>query len=480
MNQTTTTGIDLDAAQLDKLEALARAADDEAHDRGEWFSVYQLADGITLDASAALIAEANPATVLQLIQVARRSTRGSAASSEIANSEHAASGSDGIAAAGVTGPDTRHPVQPLVTDPHGRLRFKRNAIVDHLTTGKLNDLAAMDFPQEDWEQLAQLIGYSLDGFGTLSYVTDETYDRAATQAATSGSEQARASQPAATVVAAEEIQWRNIQKVVRELAAFCFGSASEDGAVTLGAAYLSLVTALTSKDGLRTQLEPLVPPAPTRQPLADERAPLMAPCEGGPILPDSCSDCRREGSTCAIAQPIVSPAIEPRDWIEDASHENGNYQCKCSTCGNLFVGYKRRVICKSCAQRANSPAIEQQGGETAERDDRMWDTNTVMSYLATLPGAIDRTRAENVDDVLNALILMHRELPAAPTPAADAVRDGGLLKALRRARTALRRIKRAENEFRESHEIAAAADKAATKAIGAYMSASQAKTQEAK
>ena len=75
----------------------------------------------------------------------------------------------------------RHPVQPLVIAEHGRVRFKRNHIVEHLAEGRLNDLAAMDFSQEDWEQLAQLIGYSLDGFGTLSYVTDETYERAASQ-----------------------------------------------------------------------------------------------------------------------------------------------------------------------------------------------------------------------------------------------------------------------------------------------------------
>lgn len=39
----------------------------------------------------------------------------------------------------------------------------------------------------------------------------------------------------------------------------------------------------------------------------------------------------------------------PRNWPEDASHENGNYECRCCTCGNLFVGHKRRVTCKVCA-----------------------------------------------------------------------------------------------------------------------------------
>ena len=38
----------------------------------------------------------------------------------------------------------------------------------------------------------------------------------------------------------------------------------------------------------------------------------------------------------------------PRDWPEDFSHENGNYQCLCHACGHGFVGHKRRVVCRSC------------------------------------------------------------------------------------------------------------------------------------
>lgn len=56
---------------------------------------------------------------------------------------------------------------------------------------------------------------------------------------------------------AEEIQWRNIRKVVRELADFCFGSATESGQITLGAAHTALTVSLTAKDGLSVQLEPL-------------------------------------------------------------------------------------------------------------------------------------------------------------------------------------------------------------------------------
>lgn len=73
------------------------------------------------------------------------------------------------------------PIQPLEVDPHGCLRFKENKIVRYLLDNggiDLNQLACIDFPNEDREQFSQLIGYSLSGFGELSHVTDETYDAA--------------------------------------------------------------------------------------------------------------------------------------------------------------------------------------------------------------------------------------------------------------------------------------------------------------
>lgn len=76
-----------------------------------------------------------------------------------------------------------HPVQPLILDD-GIIRFKRNAIVRYLLDAgpfNLNQLALMPFTDEDREQFAQLIGYSLSGFGELSYVSGETYARAEAQ-----------------------------------------------------------------------------------------------------------------------------------------------------------------------------------------------------------------------------------------------------------------------------------------------------------
>lgn len=77
-----------------------------------------------------------------------------------------------------------HPVQPLVVDKSGITRFKMNAIVRHLLDNggiDMNQIAMLDFEQNDREQFAQLIGYSLGGFSDLSYVRDETYELAAAQ-----------------------------------------------------------------------------------------------------------------------------------------------------------------------------------------------------------------------------------------------------------------------------------------------------------
>lgn len=76
------------------------------------------------------------------------------------------------------------PMQPLLIDGHGTLRFKENQIVSKLldyATERgygLNEIGRERFDVEDQMQLAQLIGYSLSGYGTLSYVTDESYYRA--------------------------------------------------------------------------------------------------------------------------------------------------------------------------------------------------------------------------------------------------------------------------------------------------------------
>ena len=80
---------------------------------------------------------------------------------------------------------TKHPIQPIVTDDKGVLRFKENQIVSDLLDFAsnhgfgLNEIACRDYSREDRQQLAQLIGYSLRGYGELrSYVDDDAYGAA--------------------------------------------------------------------------------------------------------------------------------------------------------------------------------------------------------------------------------------------------------------------------------------------------------------
>lgn len=76
------------------------------------------------------------------------------------------------------------PVQPLVLDPKEVLRFKKNTLVRFLLddctnrrTLDLNRISMMDFPPDDFNQLAQLIGYSHSG--APSYLFTRAWNAAA-------------------------------------------------------------------------------------------------------------------------------------------------------------------------------------------------------------------------------------------------------------------------------------------------------------
>ena len=78
-----------------------------------------------------------------------------------------------------------HPMQPIYIDGRGTVRFKANKIIEYLQNQgviDLNAIALMNFPAEDRMQLAQLIGYSVSGFGDLSYARPKTIDEADIQA----------------------------------------------------------------------------------------------------------------------------------------------------------------------------------------------------------------------------------------------------------------------------------------------------------
>jgi hypothetical protein len=78
-----------------------------------------------------------------------------------------------------------HPIQPLITDDRGVLRFKENTLVDKLLDiaqkhgyGLNQIVADPEVKQEDLAQLYQLIGYSLSGYGELNQVTDQDFNAA--------------------------------------------------------------------------------------------------------------------------------------------------------------------------------------------------------------------------------------------------------------------------------------------------------------
>ena len=71
---------------------------------------------------------------------------------------------------------TKHPIQPIYLDEDGTARFKENKIVRFLLEAgpyNMNTLALMPFNNEDREHFAQLIGYSVSGFGDLSYTNPD-------------------------------------------------------------------------------------------------------------------------------------------------------------------------------------------------------------------------------------------------------------------------------------------------------------------
>ncbi len=68
---------------------------------------------------------------------------------------------------------TKHPIQPIEADEHGRMRFKENKIISDAVAEEridLNAIARRGYSDEDRAQLSMLIGYSVSGFGELSHV----------------------------------------------------------------------------------------------------------------------------------------------------------------------------------------------------------------------------------------------------------------------------------------------------------------------
>ena len=77
----------------------------------------------------------------------------------------------------------KFPIQPIQLDTHGTARFAKNRIVDDLlkfATARgfgLNQIALGDYADNEHMQLAQLIGYSVGGYGDLSYASEESVQK---------------------------------------------------------------------------------------------------------------------------------------------------------------------------------------------------------------------------------------------------------------------------------------------------------------
>jgi hypothetical protein len=75
-----------------------------------------------------------------------------------------------------------HPVQPLIEEDDGTIRFKANPIVQFMLNAgpfNLNQLGMMPWSAEDRAQLVQLLGYSDVGFGQIptAIMSNEIYER---------------------------------------------------------------------------------------------------------------------------------------------------------------------------------------------------------------------------------------------------------------------------------------------------------------
>lgn len=82
-------------------------------------------------------------------------------------------------------PQSPFPMQPIVIDENGHARFQANRLVLYLLDKgglDMNDLARAahyeEWSDEEQQHFAQLIGYSVSGYGGLSYVSDKAYSKA--------------------------------------------------------------------------------------------------------------------------------------------------------------------------------------------------------------------------------------------------------------------------------------------------------------
>lgn len=55
---------------------------------------------------------------------------------------------------------------------------------------------------------------------------------------------------------------------------------------------------------------------------------------------------------------ILDAMNSSKSYQEDFTHENGQYMRTCIECADIFIGHKRRVICKKCGAKENIDKIK--------------------------------------------------------------------------------------------------------------------------
>lgn len=85
----------------------------------------------------------------------------------------------------------------------------------------------------------------------------------------------------------------------------------------------------------------------------------------------------------------------PHNWPTDAYHENGNYQCKCGICKTMFIGHKRRVVCKVCFEQGKTTCAQDVTKDMTE------ETKPKFTARVTLTLEVNCTQPWNEEEQLN-------------------------------------------------------------------------------
>ena len=80
---------------------------------------------------------------------------------------------------------------------------------------------------------------------------------------------------------------------------------------------------------------------------------------------------------------------DERSWHEDRGHENGNYQCCCVDCGRMFIGYKRRVVCKVCAAAPSQSAVQPLSEAQRKQITALWNKENRNYTVSDIIDAVE-------------------------------------------------------------------------------------------